>query len=216
VSAAVPAPADLLLVSQRVMTMADGDPVQQDAVVAVSGGRVAAILAREELDAYRGPDTRVIDVGDRPLLPGFVDPHSHSEVACRASFGTVDVRAPECGSVADVQERLADAVARGGTDGWVIGQGNLFFDRKLAEGRLPTKRELDHVSRTMPIAIRAACSSCIATVGGSGAASDRSASATSSCEGSGSGEEVLPIGIAVMATTRAPRAPSSGSGSMAT
>lgn len=147
--------AEMLLVSRRVMTMADEDPVTQDAAVAVSGGRITAILRRDEIDGLRGAGTRLVDVGDRPVLPGFVDPHAHAEVACRASFGTVDVRAPECRNIADLQERLADAVTSGGSDGWVIGQGNLFYDRKLEEGRLPTRAELDHVSRSMPIAIRA-------------------------------------------------------------
>ncbi|MBS1881438.1 MAG: amidohydrolase family protein [Actinobacteria bacterium] len=137
------------------MTMVDDDPAQQDAGVAVSGGRVTAILPRSEIDAHRGPETRLVDVGEKPVLPGFVDSHAHAEVACRTSFGTVDVRAPECATVAAVQDRLADAAADGGVEGWVVGQGNLFFDRKLAEGRLPSKRELDHVSRTIPIAIRA-------------------------------------------------------------
>jgi predicted amidohydrolase YtcJ len=149
------APPDLLLVSRRIMTMADGDPESRDGAVAVHDGRISGLLSRAEVDAHTGPETEVIDAGERPVLPGFVDPHAHSEVACRASFGTVDVRAPECANVADVQARLADAVGRGGTDGWVIGQGNLFYDRKLAEGRLPTRAELDHVSETMPIAIRA-------------------------------------------------------------
>jgi hypothetical protein len=147
--------AELLLVSRRIIAMADDGPVEQDGAVAVAGGRIQAIIRREQVPEWQGSETQLLDVGERPVLPGFVDPHAHAEVACRASFGTVDVRAPECGTVADVQERLADALARGADSGWVIAQGNLFFDRKLAERRLPTRDELDHVSRTVPIALRA-------------------------------------------------------------
>jgi predicted amidohydrolase YtcJ len=146
---------DLLLVSRRIITMVDGAPQSQDGAVGVKDGRISTVLRREETAVHRGPGTRLIDVGERPVLPGFVDPHAHAEVACRASHGTVDIRAPECARVADVQTRLADALANTGRDGWVIGQGNLFYDRKLAEGRLPTRAELDHVSRTVPIAVRA-------------------------------------------------------------
>jgi predicted amidohydrolase YtcJ len=120
--------AELILASDRIITMAGGD------------------------DA--GAVTQVRDVGARPVLPGFVDVHAHSEVACRAAYGTVDCRAPECGKVDDVLEALRAGLEdhRGG---WLVGQGNLFFDRKLAERRLPTREELDRVSRTVPIALRA-------------------------------------------------------------
>jgi predicted amidohydrolase YtcJ len=146
---------DTLVVSRRIISMADGDPQTQDGAVAVAGGRIRAILRRDEVDARTGSDTRIIDAGERPVLPGFVDPHAHAEVACRATFGTIDVRAPECGSIGDLQARLADALPTTAADGWVIGQANLFYDRKLAEQRLPTRQELDQVSKTTPIAIRA-------------------------------------------------------------
>jgi predicted amidohydrolase YtcJ len=143
--------AELILASDRIITMAGGDDA---GAVAIAGGRIQGLLRRDEIEAARGPDTQVRDVGARPVLPGFVDVHAHSEVACRAAYGTVDCRAPECGKVDDVLEALRAGLEdhRGG---WLVGQGNLFFDRKLAERRLPTREELDRVSRTVPIALRA-------------------------------------------------------------
>ena len=95
------------------------------------------------------------DVGARPLLPGFVDVHAHVEVACRAAYGTVDCRAPECSTVDDVLEALRAGLDAGRESGWIVGQANLFFDRKLREGRLPTRAELDRVSGDVGIALRA-------------------------------------------------------------
>ncbi|MEA2291422.1 MAG: hypothetical protein QOF17_442 [Solirubrobacteraceae bacterium] len=143
--------AELILASDRVITMAGRD---EAGAVAIADGRIQGVLRRDEIEAARGPGTEVRDVGARPVLPGFVDVHAHSEVACRAAYGTVDCRAPECGTVDDVLEALRAGLEdhRGG---WLVGQGNLFFDRKLAERRLPTREELDRVSRTVPIALRA-------------------------------------------------------------
>jgi predicted amidohydrolase YtcJ len=135
--------------------MAPGQPDPVDGAVVLRGDRIERLARRDEVDALRDGGAVVIDVGDRALLPGFVDPHAHVEVASRAAFGTVDVRAPECASVADVQARLSEGLADAEATGWVVGQGNLFFDRKLAEGRLPTRDELDAVSRTVPVAVRA-------------------------------------------------------------
>jgi predicted amidohydrolase YtcJ len=146
---------DLIVVSRRIYTMEPDDEGALDGAVAVSDGTIEAMVPREDVDGLRGPRTQIVDVGDRPVLPGFVDPHVHSEVACRATYGTVDVRAPECGSIADLQARLANALPDADRTGWVVGQANLFYDRKLKERRLPTREELDHVSKSVPIAVRA-------------------------------------------------------------
>jgi hypothetical protein len=146
---------DTVLVSRRIVPMRAGRDEVLDGAIAVAGDRIDRIVGRDEVEALAAAGARVIDVGERSLLPGFVDPHAHVEVACRASHGTVDVRAPEVGCIADLQARLAEALPDADRTGWVIGQGNLFYDRKLREGRLPTRKELDAVSRTVPIALRA-------------------------------------------------------------
>jgi predicted amidohydrolase YtcJ len=144
---------ETVLVSTRVITMAREDPGPAEAV-SVRDGRIQALLTRDEIDGAARAGATVVDFGDRPLLPGFVDVHAHAEVACRAAFGTVDCRAPECSTVDDVLAALSAGVGASET-GWVVGQANLFFDRKLREGRLPTRPELDRVSATVPIALRA-------------------------------------------------------------
>jgi predicted amidohydrolase YtcJ len=144
---------ETVLVSRRVITMAPDGGGPADAV-AIRGGRIQALLAREDVDGAARAGATVIDLGDRPLLPGFVDVHAHAEVACRAAFGTVDCRAPECSTVEDVLATLSAGIGASET-GWVVGQANLFFDRKLREGRLPTRAELDRVSTSVPLALRA-------------------------------------------------------------
>jgi predicted amidohydrolase YtcJ len=146
---------ELIVVSERIYPMSSPEETVRGGGIVVSDGVIHSIVQRTEVDQLRGPDTRIVDVGERPVLPGFIDPHVHSEVACRATFGTVDVRAPECESILDLQSRLADALPDAERTGWVIGQANLFYDRKLADGRLPGREDLDHVSKHVPIAVRA-------------------------------------------------------------
>ncbi|WP_240545092.1 amidohydrolase [Sinorhizobium fredii] len=135
-----------------VITCEDGSRPDWQGVV-ISGDRIERLVRRDDvagLDGYQ-----VEDLGDATLMPGFVDVHAHAEVVCRTAFRTIDCRAPECSSVEDV----SDALIAGATDldpgEWLVGQANLFFDRKLKEGRLPTRAELDRVSRDRPIALRA-------------------------------------------------------------
>lgn len=123
--------------------------------VAIRDGRIIRMLRRSELAEVQGTNTIVHDLGQRPLMPGFVDVHAHSEVMCRTNHSAIDCRAPECRHITDVQDKLSSATQQTSKGSWVVGQGNLFFDRKLAERRLPSRAELDQVSREHPIALRA-------------------------------------------------------------
>lgn len=120
--------------------------------VLVRDGIIEAVLPAAQLDSVTTDVT--VDVGDRTLMPGFVDPHAHAEVASKAAFEMVDVRAPACGSVADVLDALRSQRDRA-RDGWLVAQANLFFDQKLADRRFPTRDELDSVSPELAIVIRA-------------------------------------------------------------
>jgi predicted amidohydrolase YtcJ len=147
-------PADVVVLGGRAITMQPGaSPNAQG--VAVRGERILRLIRRDELESVRGPGTEVVDLGDRTLMPGFVDVHAHSEVVCRTDYGTIDCRAPECDSIDAVCDALSSGLNEKEAGGWVVGQGNLFFDRKLKDGRLPSRAELDRVSRDRPIAIRA-------------------------------------------------------------
>jgi predicted amidohydrolase YtcJ len=145
--------ADLVLVSEQVLWLAAGDPVSPG-FIAVRDGDIVATGPKDQAVRHVGAGTIVRDVGDKPIMPGFVDVHAHMEVAARTLYQTVDCRAPRCGNIEDVlqtlREHLDDAV-----DGWLVGQANLFFDQKLAEKRLPTRAELDSVSTEVAIAVRA-------------------------------------------------------------
>ncbi|HBT67983.1 MAG TPA: hypothetical protein DEB63_06730 [Agrobacterium sp.] len=143
---------DRVILGGRVLTM-DVNASSSWQGVLVRGDRIIKLMTRD--DASRYETAEIIDLGDATIMPGFVDVHAHSEVVCRTAYKTVDCRAPECGTIKSVQEALA-AAERDLDDGeWLVGQANLFFDRKLEEGRLPTREELDAVSTTRPIALRA-------------------------------------------------------------
>lgn len=144
---------DAIVLSERLLTMdAGAAPADGFAVV---DGRIDHMVRRSEVEQLRGERTEILDFGARVVMPGFVDAHAHAEDVCRDEFGTVDCRAPECATVDDVLEVLANAAAETEPGRWIVGQGNLFFDRKLRDRRFPTREELDRVSRRHPIGIRA-------------------------------------------------------------
>jgi predicted amidohydrolase YtcJ len=145
--------ANLVVLVGQVLPMSGPRPYGQ--AVAIVGDRIEAVGGRDLIDAYRQRGATVLDFGERAILPGFVDPHVHLEEGSLALTQMVDCRVPRCQSVSDVLETLSQARADVPSDGWLIGQANLFWDQKLADRRFPTREELDRVSRTNPIVIRA-------------------------------------------------------------
>src|SRR5204863_8546371 len=64
-------PADLVLLSARIWT---GDPARPSAeALAVRRGRIVAVGKNFDIEAFRGPATRVLDSRGRRVVPGFID-----------------------------------------------------------------------------------------------------------------------------------------------
>ncbi len=139
-----------LVLSGRLLTLADASPPRRGSVL-IDGGRIADVsFGGSEWDGTH------IDVGDKVVMPGFIDPHAHVEVSSVAMTTMVDCRVPRCQSVADVLDVLREAVReRRSHGGWVRAQANLFFNLKLRDGRYPSLQELDAVGGDVPIAIHA-------------------------------------------------------------
>ena len=69
-------PADLILLNGDVYTMEEDHPWAS--AVVVTGNTITAVLDDDsEANAYRGPDTEVIDLDGKFVVPGFIDGHVH-------------------------------------------------------------------------------------------------------------------------------------------
>ncbi len=115
-----PPRADLLLVHAGQLLTVPGGPssrrgaaarelgVIEDGAFACRDGRVTWAGPTDEASAFSGPDTRILDAGDRLVMPGFVDPHTHpvfvggreAEFALRASGATYQQIAEAGGGIA--------------------------------------------------------------------------------------------------------------------
>jgi len=69
-------PAQLIIFyNGSVLTMEKDQPIAQ--AIAIRGEKIEAVGGDEEILARRGPETLVIDLAGRTLMPGFVDAHTH-------------------------------------------------------------------------------------------------------------------------------------------
>jgi predicted amidohydrolase YtcJ len=87
----------------------------------------------------------VVDLAGGAVLPGFNDPHAHVVYHALSSYGA-DLSGSR--SVAEVQRRLRAAAARLTPGEWLLGRG--YSELELAEGRAPTRSELDSVTGARP------------------------------------------------------------------
>jgi predicted amidohydrolase YtcJ len=67
--------ADLVLRNGKIVTL---DPVQpQVQAIAIAGGKITALGTDRQMAAQAGPGTKVVDLGGRVAIPGFIEGHGH-------------------------------------------------------------------------------------------------------------------------------------------
>lgn len=139
---------DTLFVNGNVVTM---NPVHPQAeAVLVRGDRIVAVGQNGDLHALAAPGARVVDLARQTMLPGFNEAHNHMLNFGR-SLAQVDCRAPGCGTIPEMQRRIAERAATTPGGVWVIGRG--YDDQSLAERRHPTRYDLDAVAPDHPVII---------------------------------------------------------------
>ncbi len=109
--------ADTILTNALVYTV---DPVHPWAqAVAVHGKRILAVGSVAEMNALRGPQTTVIDVEGRTLMPGFIDTHYH---LLHGSLGLDAAQLREAHSLSDLGDQLHAYAAENQDREWVLGR----------------------------------------------------------------------------------------------
>jgi predicted amidohydrolase YtcJ len=69
------APADVVFHNGSILTMETEQPEAQ--ALAIQGETILAVGSDDEILALQGPETSVVDLAGRTVLPGFVDGHTH-------------------------------------------------------------------------------------------------------------------------------------------
>ncbi len=115
--------------------------------IAVRGGRIAALGSAEQIDGLARPDTEVLDLEGRTLLPGLVDPHMHAAMLLMADW--VDL-SPMTTSTTDAVLATLRAASPAAT-GWTLAHR---FDPSITQGHPDLSRAvLDDVAPDRPLLV---------------------------------------------------------------
>ena len=114
--------------------------------IAITRGKIAAVGTAEEMQHWVGPETKVIDLEGKFVMPGFNDAHTH---LANAGQGSLSVNVEGTRSIAEFQQRIRARLSEFEPGTWVVGRG---WDHSLwEENRMPTKADLDAVSTSHPM-----------------------------------------------------------------
>jgi predicted amidohydrolase YtcJ len=139
--------ADLILHNGKVVTVDRGFTIRQ--ALAVKDGRLISVGADADVLKERGPNTKVVDLGGKTVLPGLIDSHTHPTAASMIEF---DHPIPEMETIQDVLDYVqARAKELGKGKGIVLSQ---IFITRLKEQRYPTRAELDRAAPDNPVAFK--------------------------------------------------------------
>ena len=143
--------AETVIKNANIMTMDTNRPRAQ--AVAMTHGRFAGVGSNEDMEGLIGPETKIIDVGGKTVLPGFIDGHIHvlSSGVKHVNMADCDVR-----TLTEIQAGLKERAAKTPAGGWV--QGFKFDDTKTDrtssnEGRHLYREDLDAVTTDHPMMV---------------------------------------------------------------
>jgi hypothetical protein len=153
--AALAATADQIWSGGPILTM--NDQAMRAEAIAVADGKILAVGSRADVMRTRGPQTRMIDLKGRTMVPGFIDPHGHMVVGGLQAL-SANLLAPPDGKVTDIAsllQTLRDWIAanKAAVDKTQLIIGFGYDQATLKEHRHPTREELDTVSRDIPIVL---------------------------------------------------------------
>ena len=146
-------PADLILTNANIETMDDGDHAAASAV-AIRGEKIVAVsyetspdgAASPDIQKWKGPNTRILDLHGQFVMPGFNDAHLH---LASAAYVQLHVNAEGAKSLAEFQQRIRARLQDYQPGEWIVVDG---WDHTLwTVKKFPTRQDLDAVSTKNPI-----------------------------------------------------------------
>ena len=146
---------DIILHAGKVITVGNDDRIEQ--AVAVRGELIQAVGSDQDVLALAGPDTQVIDLRGRTVIPGIIDIHAHMD---REGLKRIYPSLEGAMSMPEILSLIKQQVDQKRPGEWVttmpVGDPPNYADMpaNLQEGRFPDRWDLDKVSPNNPVYIR--------------------------------------------------------------
>ena len=138
--------ADLVLMNGKIWTVDQNLPTAQ--ALAVKDGKIIAVDSNRKVRKMIGPETEVLNVKGKLVLPGFNDSHTHF---VSAGFNLMGVDLKDAKNEEEFGQKLAAASEKLPENAWITG-GNWDHD-KWPGGNLPTAELIDQYVPDRPVLV---------------------------------------------------------------
>ncbi len=145
--------ADMVFRNGVVVTVDEENSICEAA--AVKGNRIVYVGDDAGVQMWQGENTKLIDLNGRALLPGFIDSHMHLGMTGQNAAVIIDCNSNDVTSIKQIQEKIREAAAKTPNGAWIKATG--YEQSKLAEGRHPTRDELDEAAPDNPVQLTRCC-----------------------------------------------------------
>ncbi len=135
---------DLIVHNAKIVTVDAKFSIR--AAMAIRGDRIVQTGPNAAILKLRGPNTRVLDLKGKTVLPGLIDSHTHS---LDASLHEFDHEIPSMATVADVLTHIRNRAKVVPEGEWIVLRQ--VFITRLEEQRYPTRAELDAAAPKHPV-----------------------------------------------------------------
>jgi predicted amidohydrolase YtcJ len=146
--------ADTIYFGGDIVTMVDAQPSAE--ALALKGGAILAVGNRVDIEkAHMGEATKIVDLGGRTLLPGFLDAHSHY-INSLLVANQAKLYAPPAGPGKDVESIIA--ALKQFADEHKVPKGEMIMgygydDNVMPSGRLLNRDDLDEAFPDNPVRV---------------------------------------------------------------
>lgn len=147
--------ADMVIINGKVVTVDKYFSFKK--AIAVKDGWIINVGENADIKPYIGPDTQVVDLKGKMILPGAHDAHMHG-----IWYGVskppiaLDLSYPNIESIADIKEKVAKKAKELPRGTWIKGVGftvGHLLECKNNPGSVPRKIDFDDVTPDHPIAL---------------------------------------------------------------
>jgi predicted amidohydrolase YtcJ len=150
--------ADLVLLNGKIITVNKEFSIAE--AISVKNQRIQHVGTTESIKAVTGPETKVVDLEGKTVMPGLYDSHLHV-LGTGSALMMINCRTPPIHSIDDMKKAVADKVKDTEPGEWILGRG--WDQAKLSEHRNPSRHDFDKVAPDNPVVLTRTCGHLLVT-----------------------------------------------------
>lgn len=144
--------ADLILLHGNIYTgvalTSSFHEVRRAHAMAIQGERIVAVGEEEDILRLKGPQTQVLELNGRFVMPGFNDAHLH---LAEAGFQRLTLDLTGVNSLSEFRQRIKERADRAAPGEWIVGGG--WDQTRWPVKELPSRWDLDEATTDHPVLV---------------------------------------------------------------